>query len=113
MLQVSGFIGISGKFPIEEVTGDKGTFFNFTAAAPDPDTGKVTYYNASMWVPSNELNKWREALKGGNTFHLQLGYWAMQEYEGGKYPIPKLKIQRYSLKPMAVPYWYKQDKEKK
>lgn len=111
MLLVSGLIGISGKFPIEEVEANKGAFFNFTAASPDPDTGKVTYYNASMWVPKEETNKWREKLQAGNTFLLQLGYWAMQSYEGGKYPIPKLKIQRYSLKQMAIPYWYKQDKE--
>lgn len=112
MLQVSGIIGISSKFPIEEVPGEKGTFFNFTAASPDPDTGKVTYYNASMWIPHNEVKEWRKELKGGRTFHVQLGHWAMQEYEGGKYPIPKLKLQRYSLKPMAVPYWYnKPEKE--
>jgi len=112
MLQVSGFIGVSGKAPVEEVRTEKGTFFNFKAASPDPDTGKVTYYNASVWVPNDETSSWRDKLKPGGTFHLLLGNWDMYEYEEGKYPIPKLKINRSNLKPMAVPYWYKTEEKK-
>ena len=108
MLQVSGIIGISGKTPVDEVRGDKGgSFFNFVVVSSDPDTGKKTSYNASMWVPEKERVKWREELQGGHVFHMQLGYWVMQPYDGGKYPIPKLKVNRYSLKRMTTPYWFK------
>ena len=110
MLQVSGVVGISGQIPVEKIKGEKGYFFNFIVVSPDPDTRKTTSYNASMWVPEKEVSKWEEELQGGNVFHLQLGFWAMREYEGGKYPIPKLKINRYAFKRMYTPYWLTKEK---
>jgi hypothetical protein len=112
MLQVSGIVAISTKSTVEEVSSEHGVYFNFKVASPDPDSEDYTYYDASMFVPHKETDQWRKLLQGGNAFHLQMGHWVMQEYEGGKYPIPKLKIQRFYFKHMAVPYWYKKENKK-
>ena len=109
MLQVSGVVAVSSKTPVEEVKQDKGSFFNFTVVSQDAETGKKTVYPASLWAPNDELLRWREEIQPGNVFHLQLGHWVMQEYEGGKYPIPKLRVSRIHFKRMVTAYWLPQN----
>jgi hypothetical protein len=105
VLTVNGNVVISSKSPIDETKVEKGSFFNFVVVSQSPQTKEKTEYNASLFVPKDETVKWRETLKAGVVLYIEIAHWAMQKYEGGKYPIPKLKLNRFFTHKMEKAHW--------
>jgi len=62
-------------------------------------------YQANLWVPTEEIAEWEERIQPGNVFLVESGQWRMKEYEGGKYPIPILELNRFNLRFLKRPPW--------
>ena len=110
MLNVFGLIVIPSEPQLKITEGGKGSFLNLQVVSPD-EKKVVHRYNASMWVPNEEVEQWKEKLSPGNIFHITLAKWTMREYEGGKYPIPQLNLDRFNLKKLVRPYWMETEED--
>lgn len=99
-------VRVSSDYPVEIVDSNKGqpgAFFNFWLEIQDHQDYSWMRYMTSIWIPKGEVVKWKERLRGGNIFFMTGGWWVNQEWDGGKYPIAKLKVSKYDLIPLKVP----------
>lgn len=110
MLNVFGLIVIPSEPQLKIAEGNKGSFFNLQVVSPD-EKKVVHRYSASMWVPTKEVDEWKEKLVPGNIFHITAAKWAMREYDGGKYPIPQLTLDRYHLKKLVGAWWIESEED--
>jgi hypothetical protein len=104
MLNVFGLAVVPAEPNLQIKETNKGAFFNFTLAAPD-DKKNIHRYNANIFIPENEITDWKNKLVPGNVFFISGARWEMREYEEGKYPIPRLKLDRYHFHKTKEPFW--------
>lgn len=111
MFKVYGLAKIVGSETIDEVKTKGGSFFNFTVTNEDSFPPYTKHrHRATLWVPEEDLGKWRQQLKPKEMFNVEGGGWIMKEYEGGKYPIPILKLDRFIFIPLAHSLEVKKEK---
>jgi hypothetical protein len=113
MLNVYGLVVVPSEpaLKITETNNQKpGAFLSFVLVSLDDK--KIPHrYQANLWVPESEVEEWRSKIEPGNVFHITNGKWQMREYEGGKFPIPQLNLDRYNFKKMKEPMWTETKKE--
>lgn len=110
MLNVYGMVVIPSEPQLRITEGSKGSYLNFQVVSQD-NKKTIHRYNANLWIPNEEVNEWKDKVSPGNIFFISAGRWTMKEYEGGKYPIPQLNLDRFNFKKLVKPYWEEGKKE--
>lgn len=109
MIDVSGILIVTND-EVRIVEREKGAFFNFWFASEDQKPPHVKhYYNTSLWIPTDEIKRWKTLIVKGKVFRLKHGEWHAERKEGQKYPISVLKMHRSNLVPMGKPYWLEKE----
>lgn len=104
MLNVFGLAVIPAEPDLQIKETGKGAFLNFVVASPD-EKKNIHRYNASMFVNENEIADWKNKIVPGNVFFISAARWQMREYEGCKYPIPQLSLDKYHFHKTKEPFW--------
>jgi hypothetical protein len=106
MLNVHGLVVVPAEpaLKMTETNQKPGAFLSFSLVSLD-DKKTPHRYQANLWVPENEIDEWKNKIEPGNVFHIVNGKWQMREYEGGKFPIPQLSLDRFNFKKLVTPAW--------
>ena len=105
--EVSGMFAIPSEPQLKITETTKGAYLSFSLVAQDSNDSKQQYhrYFANLWVPADDVSKWKEKLQAGNVFILAGGTWKMRESEQGKFPLPILDINYRKFKLLKNPLW--------
>jgi hypothetical protein len=79
---------------------DKGTWFNFQAVsqeATNGDKARLHHYRVAMYVPNEEVKKWRDRIIPGQMFLLTNGAIDGRIPEGKEYPFYQIRVDRNDL----------------
>ena len=111
MLNVSGFIIIPKDNKLREYNGDRGSYLTFQAAGEGVDkNGKSQFhmYQINLWIPNNELEKWKKLIVPTRSFYLKTGD-LVAPINGDKIGYTQIKTTSYNLKPMVQKLWFEKE----
>jgi hypothetical protein len=104
MLNVSGMVVIPSEPMLKTTETNKGNYLSFQVVSTD-EKRKAHRYQASMWVPSEEVDRWKNKIEPGNVFLINHARWSMRDNPDFKFPIPQLNIDRQHFKKLVTPFW--------
>jgi len=79
---------------------DKGVYFNFRIVSQEASNGekaKLHWYQVGMFVPNEEVPKWKERITPGQMFLLTNGSISALIPEGKEYPTYQIRVDRNDL----------------
>lgn len=105
--QVYGLFSLSEE-PVRAIEVRDGMLLCFTLVAQDsnPNNNQPLHrYNSSLYVKTDEIDKWKKRLEAGRVFLVSGGEWKMTQKEDFKNPIPGLKLKTSNFKVLKTPWW--------
>ena len=113
MWAANGIIAIPSDPQIKKTqptTSNKGRYINFKCVTEGQKRGEDANYqhwNASMWVPEDQVAYWEEQLTPGSVFHVGHAYLTSFPILEGKYHNTVVRIDYNKIKKFEQPMWAK------
>ena len=108
MLSVNGLVVIPEEMNMRRNDVKDGSYLSFVVVSQDYKKQQHRY-QASIFIREKEVDEWEKKIQPGNVFNIEHGYWEMKEYEGGKYPIPQIRLNSYNFKKLKTAFWLDQE----
>lgn len=109
MLNVFGLIVIPSEPQLKITETNKGAYLNFNVVSIDRKKD-VHRYPANMFVPTDQIDEWKEKIVSGNIFLISGGKWSMKDNPDYKYPLPQLVLDRFHTEKLVNPWWMESGK---
>ena len=112
MLNVSGLIVIPQEPSTLITRAGNGSFISFKAVTESSSKDKEVkhnYWNCSVFIPAEEADHWAEVyLAPGTVLYVQHAAAISLQSPDGKYLNTKIQIDRFKIKKLEVPFWFKE-----
>lgn len=106
MLQVNGLAVIPTESNLAITPVKSGSYFNFRLTTQDRKE-KFQYWNASLWVATENITEWQNKLKPGNIFYIETAFIESSLVSDGKYLSHTIRLNISTFRQLTTPFWIK------
>ncbi len=112
MIDCSGLVVIPEANNLKEVETPSGFYLDFNIVSQERGrNNEIIYhrYRANMWVPKEEIGKWRDRLVPRTVIKFAGAKWSATNKDENKYPLNVLRLNYKDVIPLAKPLWAQEE----